>query len=683
MKGLFEFRFCLFLKLLFWAALSHAQATDLIISEYVEGSSSNKYIEIYNGTSSSINLSDYQLRLYANGSSSVTTSNTLSGSLGANTTIVYRNSSATIYTGTTTVLSSVNFNGDDAMALFKISTSSFVDIVGNIGCDPGSAWTSGSFTTVDKTIVRNSSVCVGITTDDGTSCPFGTLATEWTQSNQDVVSNLGSHSMSCVSCVPETAPSTAASSAVTSPGCVSASLSWTNGDGGQRLVVLSTSPISSDPVNTNEYTASTDFGSGETIGSGQHTISNGTSSSVNIYGLTANTTYYFEVFEFNVTTLNCTESYLTTSSLSGSFTTASSCSGPQIRSILVDACSSNEGVDELIVIKNGSDILVVDDLEVEFPNDGIFCNSGCGTKTLVDNASYISSLNSTAGCTLFVYSNVIPAGATIIVFTGATPTYSFDFGDECGSGPIYAIFCNNTSTTGRFANSGAGTRTTAIDDGTYTESVTYTPADVSGGNGTYADFTDAGSVTYRNELDCATPLGASIAFFSGQISGDCISLSWVTLSETGNDYFVVEKLVDGLFVEVARVASPYGTSDQLIEYDARDCDVEKMNYYRLRQVDYNGVASVLSEVISVNANLEVDNGVLLVPNPASAFTCVVAKDDIRSVTVLTPDLRTVYHEQPVEKVNQVCLLTDYLPAGVYIVQVETGLQTLVRQLVIE
>ncbi len=43
---------------------SGAWATDLIISEYVEGSSNNKFIEIYNGTGASIDLSNYKLRLF-------------------------------------------------------------------------------------------------------------------------------------------------------------------------------------------------------------------------------------------------------------------------------------------------------------------------------------------------------------------------------------------------------------------------------------------------------------------------------------------------------------------------------------------------------------------------------------------------------------------------------------------
>ena len=168
-----------------------ANTSDLIISEYVEGSATNRYIEVFNGTGASVNLSDYQLRLYSNGATAPTTTNVLAGTLANNATIVYRNSSSTIYAGATTSLSSVNYNGNDAMALYKISTSSFVDIFGTIGQDPGTAWTSGAFSTLDKTLVRNATVASGITTNPGAGFP--TLSTQWTQSNVDVVSNLGSH----------------------------------------------------------------------------------------------------------------------------------------------------------------------------------------------------------------------------------------------------------------------------------------------------------------------------------------------------------------------------------------------------------------------------------------------------------------------------------------------------------
>jgi hypothetical protein len=173
-------------------------ATDLFISEYVEGSSNNKYVEIYNGTGATINLSDYQLRLFANGAASVTTTLALTGTLAQGSTLVISDPSASIYAGTTITSGVANFNGDDALGLWKVSTASYVDIFGKIGNDPGSAWSLGGNTTVDKTLVRNSNVLGGVTVNPTGTGPgaFTTLGTEWTQSNIDVVTNLGSHTFS-------------------------------------------------------------------------------------------------------------------------------------------------------------------------------------------------------------------------------------------------------------------------------------------------------------------------------------------------------------------------------------------------------------------------------------------------------------------------------------------------------
>ncbi|MBL7980741.1 MAG: lamin tail domain-containing protein [Flavobacteriales bacterium] len=167
-------------------------ATDLFISEYVEGSSNNKYIEIFNGTGATVDLSDYRLRLYTNGSGTASNDVQLSGTLASGATVVYRNGAATIYGGSATSNTAVGFNGDDAVALFKISSSANVDIFGRIGEDPGAAWTgTGGRTTVDATLVRNSGVLGGVTTNPGSGFP--TLDAEWQVFGIDNVANLGSH----------------------------------------------------------------------------------------------------------------------------------------------------------------------------------------------------------------------------------------------------------------------------------------------------------------------------------------------------------------------------------------------------------------------------------------------------------------------------------------------------------
>lgn len=164
--------------------------TDLIFSEYVEGSSSNKYLEIFNGTGSSVDLSDYQVRTYSNGSSTPNYTLDLSGSLINNEVYVIGNSSGTLFTPdvTSTVCF---FNGDDAVELYSTSTNQSIDVIGQIGSDPGSEWGSGNQSTEDNTIVRNSNITSGDT--DGTNS-FDP-STEWTGYAQNVI-HLGSHTYS-------------------------------------------------------------------------------------------------------------------------------------------------------------------------------------------------------------------------------------------------------------------------------------------------------------------------------------------------------------------------------------------------------------------------------------------------------------------------------------------------------
>ncbi|MFZ4436331.1 MAG: fibronectin type III domain-containing protein [Flavobacterium psychrophilum] len=181
-----------------------ALATDLFISEYIEGSSNNKYIEIFNGTGATVDLSLYELGIAAN-SGGTPTYSTMIGSLANGATIVYKNSGAalTLPAGVTAINSGAcNFNGDDAIVLHKVgeAAATFVDVFGRVGSDPGTAWLSTSNSTLDKTLARKSSIISGITSSPtGTgSGAFTTLETEWTQSNIDIVSGLGSHSISVI-----------------------------------------------------------------------------------------------------------------------------------------------------------------------------------------------------------------------------------------------------------------------------------------------------------------------------------------------------------------------------------------------------------------------------------------------------------------------------------------------------
>ena len=146
------------------AFVAQAQTSDLLISEYVEGSSNNKAVEIANGTGTSVDLAagQYRLELYANGATTATATLTLTGTLAAGEVLVLCNTSAdAVLSPLCDVKTSsvVNFNGDDALVLRK--AGGVIDSLGQVGFDPGTAWGSGTATTLDHTLRRMAVVCSG------------------------------------------------------------------------------------------------------------------------------------------------------------------------------------------------------------------------------------------------------------------------------------------------------------------------------------------------------------------------------------------------------------------------------------------------------------------------------------------------------------------------------------------
>ena len=186
--------------------------SELIISEYVEGSSYNKAIEIANFTGASIDLSQYNLRRQANGSGNWEAPLYLSGALANQDIFVVVNSSASSElknkADSVTSSSVLNFNGNDPVGLFKDNT--LIDIIGYF--NGGS-----SYFAQDQTVRRKSNV----------AAPSANYITsEWEFYPQNTFNGLDAHSVDgsgTADTIPPTAPSNLIASNVTQN---SLTISW-------------------------------------------------------------------------------------------------------------------------------------------------------------------------------------------------------------------------------------------------------------------------------------------------------------------------------------------------------------------------------------------------------------------------------------------------------------------------
>ena len=194
--------------------------TDLFFSEYVEGWSQNKAIEVYNPTSATIDLSDYQVERYSNG-----TTNSSAGGITALTGILASGDVFVLTSGETDSTSSFGYidailfnmgdmaepvgsyptpmhmNGNDAMVLTK--NGEIIDVIGRVGEDPASgAWTDdaasgftmGSWWTSQHTLVRKNTVLYG----DNNGLDLFNPSLEWDSLVVGSWNNLGTHTCDCI-----------------------------------------------------------------------------------------------------------------------------------------------------------------------------------------------------------------------------------------------------------------------------------------------------------------------------------------------------------------------------------------------------------------------------------------------------------------------------------------------------
>ena len=186
-----------------------------------------------------------------------------------------------------------------------------------------------------------------------------------------------------------------------------------------------------------------------------------------------------------------------------------------------------------------------------------------------------------------------------------------------------------------------------------------------------------------------SPLPVTLSSFKGKLTPDGVALNWTTSSEINNDRFEIERSTTGKNFERIGEVKGNGNSSTTKTYSFVDPNPGLgTNYYRLRQVDFDG-KSEYSKIVHVkNGNKAELMQVSLLPNPCLEGKCnvrVVGMDPNSPVTIEISDLtgRKVFSREIPGSQTSFELPKLDTGAGIYILSAKSGDYTAIQKVILK
>lgn len=163
------------------------------------------------------------------------------------------------------------------------------------------------------------------------------------------------------------------------------------------------------------------------------------------------------------------------------------------------------------------------------------------------------------------------------------------------------------------------------------------------------------------------PLPVSLLSFTAVPVGNHVLVSWTTTNELNNDYFTVEKSLDGLTWSAIGTVDGAGSTEVTLQYQLTDMDpVQGIQYYRLKQTDLDG-ASTWSNKVPVKFNSGSTRNIVVYPQPAGDVLNVALtgnENGDAAVVVYNTMGQKVIEKYNLEG-NSIRMDISSLPAGLY------------------
>jgi len=208
----------------------------------------------------------------------------------------------------------------------------------------------------------------------------------------------------------------------------------------------------------------------------------------------------------------------------------------------------------------------------------------------------------------------------------------------------------------------------------------------SGTTGTTASgtVTSAAAVTNFSPFTLASitgnnPLPIELLEFNATLNKDEVDLDWITLSETDNKYFDIEKSEDGMNWEPIERLDGAGNSSTAISYSTVDPKpFIGINYYRLKQIDFDDNFSY-SNVKTVNYELSNGNDLIIYPNPTENTVFVLGDaETLETIEIYNALGQRVSPSITFNGQQAIVDLTDF-ESGLYFIKTPYSLNRIVKQ----
>jgi len=190
-----------------------------------------------------------------------------------------------------------------------------------------------------------------------------------------------------------------------------------------------------------------------------------------------------------------------------------------------------------------------------------------------------------------------------------------------------------------------------------------------------------------NAFDFTIGVDMPVEFLEVKVisDNDHVNVNWSTASETNNDYFTIERSTDGMDFKPLSIVKGAGNSNTILNYNYADNNpIEGINYYRIKQTDFDGKFDY-SEIKSMNYISEAFD-IKAFPNP-------VNKDGNLNIVLLiekkenyTASIYSITNQKIVEfSTNKSIIipLNNSLNEGVYYLVISSGEKRYLEKIVIQ